>query len=113
MSEEAFREGLRGLLEGELGLRVERWAGRDAEGIVYGYPSLVEVDVAMRDGRAILVEVKAHASASDVYALKRKAELYERLEGRRPSRLILITPYADEGAKEACLRHGVELYARA
>jgi len=113
MSEEAFREGLRGLLEGELGLKVERWAGRDAEGIVYGYPSLVEVDVAMRDGRAILVEVKAHASASDVYALKRKAELYERLEGRRPSRLILITPYADEGAKEACLRHGVELYARA
>jgi hypothetical protein len=67
----------------------------------------------MRDGRAILVEVKAHASASDVYALKRKAELYESLEGRRPSRLILITPYADEGAKEACLRHGVELYARA
>jgi len=34
MSEEAFREGLRGLLKEELGLKVEKWTYRDEEGMV-------------------------------------------------------------------------------
>ncbi|RLI31891.1 hypothetical protein DRO51_02995, partial [Candidatus Bathyarchaeota archaeon] len=46
MSEEAFREGLKGLLEKEFKLKVERWTGFDGEGLVYGYPCQVEVDVA-------------------------------------------------------------------
>jgi hypothetical protein len=41
MAEEAFREGVRGLVEGELGFRVERWVKFDGEGFVYGYPSQV------------------------------------------------------------------------
>jgi hypothetical protein len=45
MAEDAFREGLRGLLERELGLRIERWRAYDETGMVFGYPSEVEVDV--------------------------------------------------------------------
>lgn len=39
MAEDAFREGLRGLLAEELGLKVEKWRTYDESGRVFGYPS--------------------------------------------------------------------------
>jgi len=110
MSEEAFREGLRGVVERELGLRVERWMAYDEEGRVFGFPSEVEVDVAVRDGKVILIEITSHARASDVTIFKKKADLYAEKEGRRPDRLIIITPYAEEDAKKAAERLGIEIY---
>lgn len=41
MSEEAFREGIKGLLDKEFNVKVERWEGHDDAGLVYGYPSVV------------------------------------------------------------------------
>jgi hypothetical protein len=112
MTEEAFREGLRGLLEKELGLKVERWAKSDEGGVVFGYPGQVEVDVAVRDGKVVLVEVKSHVGRADVYSFKRKAEFYERVEGKKPSRLLMVTPYAEEEALRAAKHLGVEIYTR-
>jgi len=112
MAEDAFREGLRGLLERELGFRVERWRVYDNAGIVFGYPSEVEVDIAVSDGKLILIEVSSHVKASDVLQFKRKAELYERVTGRKPDRLIIVTPYIDEKALEAARQLGVEAYTK-
>jgi len=110
MSEAAFREDLRGVVEEELGLRVERWTTYDEEGRVFGFPSEVEVDVAVKDGKVILIEITSHARLLDVYAFKRKADLYAEKEGRRPDRLIIITPYAEEDAKRVAERLGIEIY---
>ena len=110
MSERAFREGLRGLLERELGLRVERWARMDREGRVFGHPGRVEVDVAVRDGRPVLVEVKSHVGRADVYSFRRKAEFYEKVEGKKPSRLLMVTPYAEREALRTARHLGVEIY---
>jgi len=112
MAESAFRESLRGLLEKELGFRVERWRAYDESGMVFGYPSEIEVDVAVSDGKLILIEVSSHVRASDVLQFRRKAELYERVTGRRPDRLIIVTPYIDEKALEAARRLGVETYTK-
>ena len=112
LSEQAFREGLKGLIEKEFGLRVEKWVRRDDEGYVFGYPSDVDVDVAVRNGRVILVVVKSHARKGDVYVFKRKAEFYEMTEGRKPARLIIVTPYADEDALEAARNLQVEVYTK-
>jgi hypothetical protein len=111
-SEEAFREGLRGILEKELGLKVERWTAFDETGSVFGHPSQVEVDVAVSNGRAMLIEVSSHVKQADVAALVKKAELYERITGRRPDRLIVVAPFAEERAMEAALKLGVEIYTR-
>jgi hypothetical protein len=111
-SEEAFREGLRGILEKELGLKVERWSAFDETGSVFGHPSQVEVDVAVSNGRVMLIEVSSHVKQADVAALVKKAELYERITGRRPDRLIVVTPFAEERAMEAALKLGVEIYTR-
>jgi len=112
MAEDAFRDGLRGLLERELGLKVERWRVYDNAGIVFGYPSEVEVDIAVSDGKLILIEVSSHVRASDVLQFRRKAELYERVTGRKPDRLIIVTPYIDEKALEAARQLGVEAYTK-
>jgi hypothetical protein len=111
-SEEAFREGLRGILEKELGLKVERWSAFDETGSVFGHPSQVEVDVAVSNGKVMLIEVSSHVKQADVAALVKKAELYERITGRRTDRLIVVTPFAEERAMEAALKLGVEIYTR-
>jgi hypothetical protein len=111
-SEEAFREGLRGILEKELGLKVERWSAFDETGSVFGHPSQVEVDVAVSNGKVMLIEVSSHVKHADVAALVKKAELYERITGRRPDRLIIVTPFVEERAMEAALKLGVEIYTR-
>ena len=112
MSEEAFREGLKGLLEKEFKLKVERWTGFDREGLVYGYPSQIEVDVAIHNRKIVLVEVKSHIRASDVYIFKRKAELYMKLTGKKPDRLLIVTPYAENKALEAAEKLGIEVYTK-
>jgi len=111
LSEEAFREGLKGVLE-DLGLKVEKWTTFDHEGKVHGYPSEVEVDVVVKDGKLMIIEVSSHIRASDIYQLKRKAELYQEKTGRKPDKLMAVTPYADKKAVEAAEKLGVEVYTR-
>jgi len=112
MAEEAFREGLRGILEKELGLKVEKWKTYDEKGEVFGYPSEVEVDIAIKDERLILIEISSHVKASDIYQFKRKVELYIEKTGRKPERLIIVTPYAEDKAVEASKKLGVEIYTK-
>ena len=112
MTEEAFREGLRDILEKELGLKVERWTHFDNYGLVYGYPSRVEVDVAIKDEKLILIEVSSHIKTSDIYEFRRKAELYEKVTGKRPDRLLIVTPYAEPKALEAAKKHKIEIYTK-
>jgi hypothetical protein len=110
MAEEAFREGLRGVLERDFGVRVERWRGFDEEGSVYGHPSDVEVDVAVSDGKVLLIEVASHVRRSDISLFRRKAAFYERRGGRVPDRLVVVTPYADEDAFELASSLGIEVH---
>ena len=113
LAEEAFREGMRGVVEELLGVaKVERWSYYDEEGLVHGYPSMVEVDLVVRDREHILVEVKASTSRGDVVELARIGRLYEKVTGVKP-RLVIVTPYADGRALEAAYRLGVEVYKAA
>ena len=110
MAEEAFREGLRRVLKEELGLSVERWVKMDVEGYVYDHPCQVDVDVAVSNGRVVLIEMKSHVKRADVTAFKRKAELYAKIEGRRPDKLMIVTPYADQEALETAKELEIEVY---
>ena len=111
LAEEAFREGLKGIVS-ELGLEVERWTAYDREGLVYGHPSTVEVDVAIKDGQLILVEISSHVRPSDLAAFKRKADFYARETGRRPAKLIMITPFAEEKALKMAEEMGITIYTK-
>jgi hypothetical protein len=112
MAEDAFREGLRGILEKEFGVKVERWIARDEDGIVYGFSSVIEIDVAIKDGKTMLIEISSSVDRSKLAAFLRKAKLYEKKTGIKPDRLIMVTPYADEDAIAAAKEVNVEIYTK-
>jgi hypothetical protein len=109
VTEEAFRSSIKYLVEDLLKLyKVEKWVYYDSEGLVYGRPSVVEVDVFIRDREHILVEYKAHADRSDVVELSNIGRLYERVTGVKP-RLLLVAPTIRMRARSLAGELGVEL----
>jgi len=111
-SEEAFREAMKGVLEEILGIaKVGKWMYFDKEGEVLGYPSWVEIDIAIKDQMHILVEIKASASDDTVSKLWRIGKLYEKVTEAKP-RLILVTPFIDEKGLKAAKELGIEIYTK-
>ena len=109
LAEEDFREGLKGLVERVFGGKVEKWSHYDKEGAVFGHPSMVDVDLIVKDREHILVEVKSSVSRGDVYELWRIGKLYERIEGVKP-KLVLVSPYIEDTAKKTAEKLGIETY---
>ncbi|WP_054843124.1 DUF3782 domain-containing protein [Vulcanisaeta souniana] len=90
LSEDAFRRTVEELLSGA-GYRVEKWSYNDSEGYVFGYSSVVDLDVVVKDDKALAVEIKSSVSRGDVVVFKRIIELYERVTGRRLDARYLVT----------------------
>ena len=95
LSEDAFREGVRELLRAA-GYAVEKWLYYDADGYVYGYPSEVELDVVIKDGAVIAVEVTSSLKRGDLFTVKQKTELYTKTTGRPVNAVLVITPYISD-----------------
>jgi len=109
MSESAVRNALRGLLSERFGVRVSRWEVFDRDGVVYGRPAMIDVDLVIRDKEHILVEIKSHVRKSDVAELLRISELYEKIEKVKPS-LMIVTPFIEEKAREFAETNGITVY---
>ncbi|MEM3001766.1 MAG: DUF3782 domain-containing protein, partial [Candidatus Nitrosocaldus sp.] len=109
MNEESVREALKGIVGKELGYTVQEWNTYDDEGYVYGYPSNVQLDIVVSNGKIIALEVASHVKRSDPLILKRKVELYRKREGRDVSRVMFVTPFIDDEAIDACNRFGIEV----
>ncbi|MEM2920582.1 MAG: DUF3782 domain-containing protein, partial [Candidatus Nitrosocaldus sp.] len=110
MNEESVREALKGIVGKELGYTVQEWNTYDDEGYVYGYPSNVQLDIVVSNGKIIALEVASHVKRSDPLILKRKVELYRKREGRDVSKVMFVTPFIDDEAIDACSRFGIEVY---
>jgi hypothetical protein len=107
-TEEAFRQGMRTILH-EVGFTSERFLEYDAAGEVFGQPDQVELDVVVKDGKVIVAEVKSALDSGNTYLFDRKVAFYMRKTGRQVDRKLIVTPYADNRAKEVGLRLGVEI----
>ena len=95
LNEEAFREGVASILR-ETGYKVERWIYMDKDGYVYGHPSTIDIDILVRNDTLILVEITSSVRRGDYVYVKRKAELYEMVESKKPAKIFIITPYIDD-----------------
>jgi hypothetical protein len=107
-TEEAFRQGMRAILQ-EVGFTTERFLDYDTAGEVFGHPDQVELDVVIRNGTVIVVEIKSSLDQGNTYLFDRKVTFYMAKTGRRVDRKLIVTPYADNRAKEIGLRLGVEI----
>ncbi len=109
LSESAFREVMKYVVEKALGAGVvERWVYRDEEAVIFGYPSVIEVDVVIRDDRHVLVEVKSRVTKWDVAQMRRIKDLYERVKGVA-AEAVIVGGFIDPGAWEASRKLGVDI----
>ncbi len=99
-SEDAFRNGVRELLK-DAGYTVERWVHYDDKGYVYGYPSEVELDMIIKDGRTLAVEITSALRRGDLQQIRRKVELFSAVTGRRVDAVYVITPFIHDKNPDA------------
>ena len=109
-SEKAFRDALAGILEQNFGVQVLNVNEYDDEGVVFGRPDQVELDVIIKNGLLLICELKSSIDKAGMYIFERKARFYERRHNRQANRLIVISPMIDAGAQQVAERLGIETY---
>jgi hypothetical protein len=107
-AEEAFRNGLRTILE-EVGFRAERYLAYDTEGEVFGRPDQVELDVVVQNGKVIVIEIKSSLDRGQVHQFSRKVAFYARKTGRQVARRVIVTPFTEKGARPLAEELGIEI----
>jgi len=109
ISEAGFREAMKYVVQEVFGVaEVKQWIYKDDEGVVYGYPAVIEVDVIVRDKEHILIEVKSRVSRGEVAELYKIGKLYERVCGIKP-KLAIVGGLIDPSAYEAAVKLGIEI----
>jgi hypothetical protein len=111
-SEASFRNGLKGILE-DLGLEVEHIDVYDKEGMVYGWPSSVEIDIIIKNGLLMICELKSSMSKSDMFTFYKKTLFYEKKYQRKGDRLIVISPMVNDKARKVAVDLGIKVYSYA
>jgi hypothetical protein len=112
-SEASFRNGLKAILEESFGVEVLNLNEYDQDGIVFGRPDQVEIDVIIKNGVTILCEIKSSMSKSDMYIFDRKASFYESRHQRPVTRKIVMSPMVDDRAKPVAKDLNIEVYSYA
>ena len=108
-TETSFRAAMEGILS-DFGFQVERYHEQDVEGQVFGRPDQVEMDVVIRNGVLILIEIKSSMSKSEVYTFEKKVKFYEEKENKTVDRKLIISPFVDANAGVVAERLGIEIF---
>jgi len=110
-TEDVFRDAIKYLIEDLLKVyEVRRWTYYDNEGVVFGYPSVIDVDVLIRDNEHILIEYKASIDRGDIAELAREGILYERVNKVKP-KLLIVGPVVRRRALELAKALNIEVRA--
>ncbi|MDM8522269.1 DUF3782 domain-containing protein [Desulfococcaceae bacterium HSG8] len=112
-SEASFRNGLRGILQESFGVNVINVNEFDDEGMVFGRPDQVELDIIIRDGELIICEIKSSVDKPRMYIFERKVRFYEKRHGKKADRMIVISPMVHERAKAVARELGIAVYSYA
>ncbi len=112
-SEASFRNALAGILEDNFNVEVINVNEFDDEGIVFGEPDQVELDIIIKNGLLIICEIKSSMSKSDMYSFERKVRFYEKKHGKQADKRIVISPMVHNLAKPVAKKLGIQVYSYA
>ena len=112
-SEASFRNALAGILKDFSDVEVLNVNEYDHEGIVFGHPDQVELDIVVKNGQLMICEIKSSMNKSDMYTFERKVRFYEQKHGRTAHRMIVISPMLDRYAQPVAKKLGMEVYSYA
>ncbi|CAK0781725.1 conserved hypothetical protein [Gammaproteobacteria bacterium] len=109
-SEKAFRDALAGILEKNFGVQVVNVNEYDDQGVVFGRPDQVELDVVVHNGLLLICELKSSIDKAGMYSFERKVRFYEKQHQRVANRLIVVSPMIDARARKVAEQLGIETY---
>jgi len=99
--------------EKNFGVQVLNLSEYDDDGMVFGQPHQVEIDVIVKNGLLLIYEIKSSIDKAGMYIFERRARFYEKRHGRQASRLLVISPMVDARARTVAQRLGIEVYSDA
>jgi hypothetical protein len=110
VGEDHFRTELKAILEKSFGVKVMNITEFDDEGLVFGVPDQIEMDLIIKDGDPILCEFAFSMSKSDMYTLDRKARYYQQHHQRPVQRKITLSTMVLPPARTVAKRLGIEVF---
>ncbi|BAP54572.1 hypothetical protein THII_0275 [Thioploca ingrica] len=110
-SESSFRNALVGILEKSFGVQVLNINDYDDEGVVFGRPDQIELDVIIKNGLLIICEIKSSIDKAGMYSFERKVRFYEKKHQRPVTRMLVISPMVDAKACPVAKQLGIEVYS--
>jgi hypothetical protein len=112
-SEAAFRNALAGILEESFKVQVLHINEYDDQGIVFGQPDQVELDIIIQNDVLILCEIKSSIDKAGMYTFERKVRFYEQKHGRKATHRLVISPMIDAKAQKVAEKLGIETFSDA
>ena len=112
-SEQSFRSALKGILEKNTEFKVLHVVERDESGVVFGRPEQIELDIVIKNGKLLIIEIKSSVSSGDVLLFAKKAEFYQEKHNQKATALVIISPMISAKAKEYIAHYGMIAYSRA
>ena len=110
-SERSFRNALAGILEKNFGVEVININEYDEQGVVFGRPDQIELDVIIKNGMLLICELKSSIDKAGMHIFERKARFYESRHNRKANRLIVISPMIDPKAQKLAERLNIQTYS--
>lgn len=111
-SEKSFRNALKGILEEHFPIKVLNVSEFDEDGVVFGRPATIELDLIIKDGLLIICEIKSSLSVGDIFVFSKKAEFYQNRHKKKADKLIMISPMVDKKkARDLAKEIGIKIYS--
>lgn len=111
--EQACRAVLKKMLKEFPGAEVINVLEFDDEGLVFGRPDQIELDLIIKNGALIIAEIKTSISKSEMYIFEKKVRYYENRHQRRADKMIVISPMIAPNAIPVAEKLGITLYSAA
>jgi len=114
MAEGAFREGFKEVLS-DAGFSVTKWKKVDRKAKYFPYPREVEIDILIKNGKYIAIEVKSTVTMEAVDGFEMAVRFYEGSEGKKVDEKVIVGvftyPHADKYAKKLGIKIVPEIEA--
>jgi len=110
-AESSFRNALKAILENRFDVQVLNVTEYDHEGFVFRQPDQVELDIIIKNGEVIIIEIKSSVSRSEMYAFHLKARFYEKKHNCKVTTMMVISPMTDQYARKVAEKLGIEVYS--
>ena len=110
-TENSYRSMLESILVKSFNVEVQNFIGLGESGTVFGRPDQIELDIIIKNGVLIIMELKSSISKNDLYIFERKVRWYESKFDIIVNRAIVVSPMVDRWAIAVAEKLKIELFS--